>query len=69
MQIPYEELVELAQKLSIEQQKDLVTRLQKRIQPMTANEKIQALKAVQVDVAVLQDPSNDRADWYDDEGR
>lgn len=69
MQIPYEELVELAEQLSIEQQKDLVTRLQKRIQPMTANEKIQALKAVQVDVAVLQDPSNDRADWYDDEGR
>jgi hypothetical protein len=69
--IPYETLVELAQQLPIEQQQDLIRRLQERAQSDSDNtaEKMYRLKQAQISVAVKKDPSIRRQDWYADDGR
>lgn len=64
-------LLELVKQLSEEQQQDLLDRLQSRPpnNGLPVDEKMKRLQAVQVDVAVNQEPSHRREDWYDDNGR
>lgn len=70
--IQYEQLIELVEQLSEEQQQDLIRRLLTRSahqRPLTVEEKLQLLDAVKLDVAVNEEPSIRRVDWYDDDGR
>ncbi|MAS37947.1 MAG: hypothetical protein CL610_28390 [Anaerolineaceae bacterium] len=70
--IQYEQLIELVEQLSEEQQQDLIKRLLARSahqRPLTVEEKLQLLDAVKLDVAVNEEPSIRRVDWYDDDGR
>jgi len=72
LSIRYEQLVELVEQLSEEQQKDLIKRLltrQAQQRPLTIEEKLKLLDAVKLDVAVNEEPSIRRIDWYDDDGR
>ncbi len=74
LQLPirYEQLVELVEQLSEEQQKDLVKRLltrQAQQRPLTVEEKLKLLDAVKLNVPVNEEPSIRRVDWYDDGGR
>jgi hypothetical protein len=70
--IQYEQLIELIEQLSEEQQKDLLKRLltrQAQQRPLTVEEKLKLLDAVKLDVAINEEPSVRRVDWYDDDGR
>jgi Zn-dependent M16 (insulinase) family peptidase len=70
--IQYEQLVELVEQLSEEQQKDLIKRLlnlQAQQRPLTIEEKLKLLDAVKLHNAVNEEPSIRREDWYDDDGR
>ena len=70
--IQYEQLVELVEQLSDEQQRDLIKRLlshQAQQRPLTVEEKLRLLDAVQLDVAIIEEPSVRRVDWYGDNGR
>lgn len=78
--IRYEQLVELVEQLSEEQQKDLIKRLLTRDvthprsrlaqqRPLTVEEKLKLLDAVKLNVAVNEEPSIRRVDWYNDDGR
>jgi PIN domain nuclease of toxin-antitoxin system len=74
LQLPirYEQLVELVEQLSEEHQKDLMKRLlarQAQQRPLTVEEKRKLLDAVKLNVAVNEEPSNRRVDWYGDDGR
>lgn len=78
LQLPirYEQLVELVDQLSEEQQQDLMKRLLRRDmtrhaqqRPLTVEEKLRLLDAIKLDVAINEEPSIRRVDWYDDEGR
>jgi hypothetical protein len=74
LQLPirYEQLIEVVEQLSEDQQKDLVKRLltrQAHQRPLTVEEKLKLLDAVKLDAAVNEEPSIRRADWYDDDGR
>lgn len=74
LQLPirYEQLVELVEQLSEEQQKDLIKRLltrQAQQRPLTVEEKLKLLDAVKLNVAVNEEPSIRRVDWYDDDLR
>lgn len=74
LQLPirYEQLVELVEQLSEEQQKDLIKRLltrQGQQRPLTVEEKLKLLDAVKLNVAVNEEPSIRRVDWYGDDGR
>ncbi len=74
LQLPirYEQLVELVEQLSEEQQKDLIKRLltrQAQQRPLTVEEKLKLLDAVKLNVAVNEEPSIRRVDWYNDDGR
>jgi hypothetical protein len=78
LQLPirYEQLVELVEQLSEEQQKDLmkrlltrdVTRLAQQRQ-LTVEEKLKLLDAVKLDITINEEPSIRRVDWYNDDGR
>lgn len=70
--IQYEQLVELVEQLSEEEQQDLLRRLLTRRgqpSPLTVTEKLQLLDAVKLNLAVNEEPSIRRVDWYDDDGR
>lgn len=70
--IEYEQLLELVEQLSEEQQRDLTKRLlarQAQQRPLTIEEKLKLLHAVKLDVAINEEPSVRREDWYDDDGR
>jgi hypothetical protein len=74
LQLPirYEQLVELVEQLSEEQQKDLIKRLltrQAQQRPLTVEEKLKLLDAVKLNIAVNEEPSIRRVDWYGDDGR
>lgn len=60
----FEELIELVDRLSPEQQLQLTTHLLE-----SAEEKMKLLRAAQVDVQVINEPSIRREDWYEDDGR
>ncbi len=70
--IKYEQLITLVEQLSPEQQKDLMKRLliqQSEQRSLTIEEKLKLLDAVKLDVAINEEPSIRRVDWYDDDGR
>ena len=70
--IQYEQLIELVEQLSTEQQQDLIKRLltrESQQRPLTVDEKLQLLDAVKLDAAINQEPSVRRVDWYNDDGR
>jgi hypothetical protein len=74
LQLPirYEQLVELVEQVSEEHQKDLMKRLlarQAQQRPLTVEEKRKLLDAVKLNVAVNEEPSIRRVDWYGDDGR
>ena len=63
--IRYEQLVELVEQLSEEQQKDLIKRLltrQAQQRPLTVEEKLKLLDAVKLNVAINEEPSIRRVD-------
>jgi hypothetical protein len=69
--ISYEEVVKLVEQLPEEQKQDLAQRLQHFVphRKLTVCEKMTLLRAAQLNVAVNEEPSIRREDWYDDEGR
>lgn len=72
LSIDYDQLVELVEQLSEEQQQALIAQLlaDKTSQhPLTADEKIQLLDSAKIRNAVNQSPSIHRSDWYNDDGR
>ena len=71
LNIPYETLLALIEQLPDQQQRDVVRRLQARIEPqaLSAEDKIKLLRAAQLHAAVNEEPSPRRADWYDDDER
>lgn len=67
--IQYEQLVDLVQQLSEEQQKDLIRRLlalQAQQRPLSVEEKLKLLDDVKLNVPINEEPSVRRVDWYDD---
>jgi len=70
--IPYEQVVELVERLPEEQQKELLQRLLTRHsqpQALTIEDRLKLLDAIKLDVAFNEEPSVRRVDWYDDDGR
>lgn len=69
--IDYEQVVELVEQLSAEQQRKLIARLlrQPPQRPLTAAERIQLFDAAKLHQPVNEAPSVRRQDWYDDDGR
>ena len=70
--LDYDQIVQLVEQLTEEQQKDLISRLlMKRAteRPLTVEEKIQLLNAAQISKPVNEQPSDRREDWYGDDGR
>ena len=70
--IQYEQLIELVEQLTAEQQQDLVKRLLTRDaqqRPLTMDEKLTILDAMKLHTAVNEEPSVRRVDWYGDDGR
>ena len=70
--VHYEQLIELVEQLSAEQQNDLIARLltrQAQQRPLSVDEKIRLLDAMKLDVAIREEPSVRRVDWYGDDGR
>ena len=72
LSIDYDDLVELVEQLSEEQQRDLITQIlthRSRQRPLTSEEKIQLLDTAKLHNPVNETPSIRRSDWYDDNGR
>jgi hypothetical protein len=69
--VTFENLLELVDRLTPQEQTRLMAHLltQARNRPLTAAEKMQLLRAVQIDVVINEEPSPRRMDWYDDDGR
>ena len=70
--VQYEQLVELIEQLSDEQHADLMSRLSARAtahRALTVEEKIQHLDLAKLDVAIDNEPSIRRSDWYGDDER
>ncbi len=70
--IEYDQLIELVEQLSAEQQNDLVQRLltrQAQQRALSVEEKLQLLDALKLDTAINEEPSIRRVDWYGDDGR
>jgi hypothetical protein len=72
LKVNYEQIIELVDQLSEEQQKALIVRLltdHAAQRPLTAEEKIQLLDAAKLSNPMRQNPSPRREDWYGDDGR
>jgi hypothetical protein len=70
--INYEQLLELVEQLTKDQQQDLMQRLLARHAQggaLTIEEKLSLLDAAKIDNPVNEAPSVRRADWYGDDGR
>ena len=69
--LSFDAIVELVEQLPIEQKQLLLHPLQGHFQhnSLSVEEKMRLLRAAQVDVKVIQEPSPRREDWYDDNGR
>jgi hypothetical protein len=72
LDIEYENLVQLVQQLSDDEQKRLIERILSQraaVRPLTVEEKIQLLDAAKLNNLINEMPSIRREDWYDDDGR
>lgn len=69
--VSYEQVIEIVDQWPVEQQRALITHLQERTESetLTAAEKMALLRSVMFDIPVINDISNRREDWYDDDGR
>lgn len=69
--ISYEDVLRLAEQLTLEEQKTLLDQLQQRVQDKkrSKEERKARLEAVMIKAPVLHEPSPRREDWYDDDGR
>ncbi len=72
MVINYEQVIELVDQLTDEQQKKIIAHLltqHAKHRPLTLDEKIQLLDAAKITRPVNQSPSIRREDWYGDDAR
>lgn len=70
--IEYDDLIELVEQLSDEQQQDLITQimtLRTQRRPLSSEEKIHLLDAAKLHNPINEIPSIRRSDWYNDDGR
>jgi len=74
--VDYEQVVQLAEQLTVEQQQQLISRLlvqNSQQQRLTAEEKMQILRAARVHAETESnkqiDMSDRREDWYGEDGR
>jgi hypothetical protein len=67
----FDELVELVDQLSGDEQTALLKHLLERTshRDLSVSEKLKLLRAAQIPVQVNQEPSVRRADWYGEDGR
>jgi hypothetical protein len=66
-----DQILRAAEQLSPEEQAILIQQLQEhtRQRVFPVDDKMELLRAAQLDVQVNQEPSVRRVDWYDDDGR
>jgi hypothetical protein len=71
MEVTLEQVVELADRLSPLEQTQLTAHLLEvaRKRQLSAQEKMSLLRAAQIDVVMLEEPSVRREDWYSDDRR
>ncbi len=72
LSINYDQLVELVEQLSEEQQQALIAQLladKASQRSLTTAEKIKMLDSAKIHHPVNKSPSIHRSDWYDDDGR
>ena len=69
--VSYEEVVALVDRLSPLEQTRLTAYLLELAQKrqLSAAEKMELLRSIQIDAEVVEEPSVRRVDWYDDDGR
>ncbi|KAB2902365.1 MAG: hypothetical protein F9K27_17070 [Anaerolineae bacterium] len=70
--VSFEEVVEIVDRLSDDQQNELIKHLmirQAQQRPLTVEEKIKLLDAVKIHTPIHEEPSVRREDWYGDDGR
>lgn len=69
--LTFERIVELVDRLTPQEQTQLTTHLLQtaRKRQLSVHEKMNLLRAAQIDVAVIEEPSIRREDWYGDDGR
>lgn len=69
--IPFEKIVELVDHLTPQEQTELTTHLlaAARNRQLSVQEKMKLLRAAQIDVDVIEEPSIRREDWYSADGR
>mgnify|MGYP006277663417 CR=1 FL=1 len=70
--INYEQLLELVEQLTEDQQQDLMNRLLARHAEgriLTTEEKLTLLDAAKMNIPINEAPSVRRSDWYGDDGR
>ena len=67
----YEDVLKLAEQLTLEEQQTLLDQLQQRVEDKkrAKEEWKRRFEAVILRAPVLQEPSPRREDWYDDDGR
>lgn len=70
-QITYEEVVRLAEQLTVDEQRELIAHLEElaQHQALSAAEWDTLLISARVSIPPGPDFSDRRADWYDDDGR
>jgi hypothetical protein len=69
--ITLEQIVELVDRLTPQEQTQLTTHLLEsaRKRQLSIQEKMSLLRAAQIEVEVITEPSIRREDWYDEDGR
>lgn len=69
--LTFEKIVELVDRLTPQEQTQLTAHLLEtaRKRQLSVQEKMKLLRAAQIDVAVVEEPSVRREDWYGDDGR
>jgi hypothetical protein len=69
--ITFEKIVELVDHLTPQEQTELTTYLLEvaRKRQLSAQEKMRLLRAAQIDINVIEEPSIRREDWYNADGR
>ncbi|NJL55706.1 hypothetical protein HC928_11245 [bacterium] len=69
--LTFEKIVELVDRLTPQEQAQLTAHLLEtaRKRQLSVQEKMKLLRAAQIDVAVVEEPSVRREDWYGEDGR
>lgn len=69
--VSFDKIVELVDRLTPQEQTRLTAHLLETAgkRQLSVEEKMKLLRAAQIDVAVIEEPSIRREDWYADDGR